>query len=140
MTTEPEAWVTCAWCRRTLPLTEAIDEGWWPDWWDGDTCHDSSACPTCAANHHLQQDGDGEMGLRTGHPLPEDEQRMDLENAVRQGNPPEHVAEILRQFHEANRDKPRGFVDAMTELVCSGSIVLYLDNGILTAKRPELLN
>ena len=29
---EPERWATCAWCRRTVPLDKAIDEGWVPDW------------------------------------------------------------------------------------------------------------
>ncbi len=69
---EPERWATCAWCRRTVPLEEAIDEGWLPDWWHGDDCHSSPACPTCAAEH-LEDDGTGEMVLRPGHPLPEGE-------------------------------------------------------------------
>ncbi len=69
---EPERWATCAWCRRTVSLDQAIDEGWIPDWWDGDTCHDSPACTTCAAEP-LERAPDGEMALRSGHPLPEGE-------------------------------------------------------------------
>ncbi len=42
---EQERWATCAWCRRTVPLGDAIDEGWVPDWWDGDTCHSAAAWP-----------------------------------------------------------------------------------------------
>jgi hypothetical protein len=69
---EPEHWATCAWCRRTVPLGEAIDEGWIPDWWDGDTCHSAPACASCAAKH-LYEAPDGEMALRPGHDLPEGE-------------------------------------------------------------------
>lgn len=72
MTTEsePEYWATCCWCRRTVPLDEAIDEGWEPDWWNGDVNHSEPACTSCAAIH-LQEEADGEMALRPGHPLPQ---------------------------------------------------------------------
>ncbi len=69
---EPERWATCPWCRRTVPLDQAIDEGRCPEWWDGDTGHSSPACATCAAEH-LERAPDGEMTLRPGHPLPEGE-------------------------------------------------------------------
>jgi hypothetical protein len=68
---EPEHWATCAWCRRTVPLGEAIDEGWLPEWWHGDVAH-GPACPSCAAKH-LEDDCAGEMVLRPGHALPEGE-------------------------------------------------------------------
>lgn len=64
---------TCAWCRRTVPLGQAIDEGWFPEWWDqSGVCHSRPTCPVCAAKH-LQEDESGEMGLRPGHPLPEEQ-------------------------------------------------------------------
>lgn len=63
---DEETWVTCCWCRRTLPLDEAIDEGWVPDWWDGDVNHGEPACAECAAAH-LELASDGEMALRPGH-------------------------------------------------------------------------
>jgi hypothetical protein len=28
---DPEFWATCVWCRRTVPLGEALDEGWTPE-------------------------------------------------------------------------------------------------------------
>jgi len=67
---EPERWATCAWCRKTVTLGAAIDEGWIPEWWHGNECHSSPTCTACAAEH-LHDDGTGELVLRPGHPLPE---------------------------------------------------------------------
>jgi hypothetical protein len=69
---EPEHWATCVWCPRTVPLGEAIDEGWTPEWWHGEVSHSAPACTSCAAKH-LEEDADGEMVLKPGHPLPEGE-------------------------------------------------------------------
>ena len=69
---EPERWATCAWCRRTVSLDEAIDESWVPDWWHGDVSHSVPACTSCTAKH-LEVDADGETVLRPGHSLPEGE-------------------------------------------------------------------
>jgi hypothetical protein len=53
-----------------VPLGEAIDERWTPEWWDGDVSHSAPACASCAAKH-LEEDGAGEMVLRPSHALPE---------------------------------------------------------------------
>lgn len=66
---EPRRWATCAWCRVSVPLEDAIYGGWVPGWWCGDVCDGSPACPACAADH-LEQDASGEMVLKPGHPVP----------------------------------------------------------------------
>jgi hypothetical protein len=66
---------------------------------------------------------------------------MILEQAIARTNPPQDCAEVLRQFHEANQEKPDDFVEAMVEMICSGEIVLYLDKErMLTIKAPHLTN
>jgi hypothetical protein len=69
---EPELWATCAFCHRTLPLGEAINEGWVPAWWLGAGQHPDPACADCIVKH-LDEDSDGELVLKPGHALPESE-------------------------------------------------------------------
>ncbi len=66
---DPRRWARCAWCRVTVPLEDAIEGGWAPDWWHGDECHDLPAGPGCAADH-LEQDASGETALKPGHHVP----------------------------------------------------------------------
>jgi hypothetical protein len=66
---------------------------------------------------------------------------MILEQAIARRNAPEDCAEVLRQFQEANQGKPDDFVEAMAEMICSGEVVLYLDQDrMLTIKAPHLTN
>lgn len=72
---QPEAdrWATCAFCGMSMKLGDAIDAGWIPEFYDADVCHSCPTCPACI-DEHLQRDSDGEMELKPGHSLPEDEQ------------------------------------------------------------------
>ena len=66
---------------------------------------------------------------------------MTLEQAIAKTNPPEDCAEMLRQFHDSNQGQPDDFVEAMVAMICSGEVVLYLDQpGKLTIKAPHLTN
>jgi hypothetical protein len=66
---------------------------------------------------------------------------MILEEAIARINPPGDREEVLRQFNEANEGKPEGYVEAMTDMICSGEVVVYLDQErILTVKGPHLTN
>jgi hypothetical protein len=66
---------------------------------------------------------------------------MILEEAIARTNPPGDRKEVLRQFNEANAGKPDGYVEAMTDMICSGEVVVYLDQErILIIKAPHLTN
>ena len=66
---------------------------------------------------------------------------MILEQAIARTNPPQDFAEVMRQFHEANHGKPDDFVATMVEMICSGEVVVYLDQDrMLTLKAPHLTN
>ena len=56
-------------------------------------------------------------------------------------NSPEDCAEVLHQFHDASQGQPADFVEAMVAMICSGEVVLYLDQDRkLTIKAPHLTN
>jgi hypothetical protein len=66
---------------------------------------------------------------------------MNLEQAIAETNSPKDFAEVLRQFHDNNHGQPADFVAAMVAMICSGEVVLYLDQDCkLTVKAPYLTN
>ena len=52
---------------------------------------------------------------------------MNFRDAIRRTNPPQDHKEILRQFRQQNAGMPQEFVQAMQQMVCEGSVRLYLD-------------
>ena len=65
-----------------------------------------------------------------------------VEEAVRDQHPsPGDAERILRLWRKDNRGQPEGMVEAMTELVCQGTVVLSLgEDGRVLAELPHLAN
>jgi hypothetical protein len=61
-----------------------------------------------------------------------------IEEAIRDQHSPQDAERILALWEEANRGEPEDMAEAMTELVCKGTIVLSLDEeGQLVARMPH---
>jgi hypothetical protein len=60
----------CCFCGKVVePDEEAIEEGWYPDFWHHEVQYQGPICPDCQ-KEHLETDEDGEFILKVGHPLP----------------------------------------------------------------------
>ncbi len=60
----------CCFCGRTVEsIEEAIELGWYPDFWVGDTNYQGPICAECQSAH-LDTDTDGEYVLKQGHSVP----------------------------------------------------------------------
>jgi hypothetical protein len=60
----------CCFCgEEAESVEEAIELGWYPDFWQGDVNWQGPVCPECQTEH-LFTDADGEYVLKPDHPLP----------------------------------------------------------------------
>ncbi len=61
----------CVFCSAHLDSQdEAIEAGWWPSFWAGETDYEGPVCGDCTAKVLVMSE-DGEMVLRAGVPVPE---------------------------------------------------------------------
>jgi len=62
--------VKCCFCEKEVESVEqAVELGWYPDFWQGEVNYQGPICPECQ-NEHLLTDEDGEYVLKPDHPLP----------------------------------------------------------------------
>jgi hypothetical protein len=62
--------VQCCFCGREVEsVEEAVELGWYPDFWHGETNYQGPVCPECQLEH-LVTDEDGEYSLKPDHALP----------------------------------------------------------------------
>jgi hypothetical protein len=60
----------CCFCGKYAEdIEEAIDDGWYPDFWHLEINYQGPICPDCQCEH-LETDKDGEFVLKEGHVLP----------------------------------------------------------------------
>lgn len=60
----------CCFCGKEVDsIHEAVELGWYPDFWVGQTNYQGPVCAECQTEH-LFTDESGEYVLKTGHPLP----------------------------------------------------------------------
>jgi hypothetical protein len=60
----------CCFCGKYAEdIEEAIDDGWYPDFWHLEINYQGPICPDCQWEH-LETDTDGEFILKKGHTLP----------------------------------------------------------------------
>jgi len=60
----------CCFCGKNVEFIEqAIDLGWYPDFWHGETNYQGPVCAECQ-QEHLFADESGEYVLKEGHALP----------------------------------------------------------------------
>jgi len=60
----------CCFCgKEAASILEAIDLGWYPDFWQGETNFQGPVCAECQ-HEHLFVDDSGEYVLKEGHSLP----------------------------------------------------------------------
>ena len=61
----------CCFCRKHVDdIEDAVEAGWWPDFWHAGTNYEGPVCPACS-NKHLTFDASGDADLRTGSALPD---------------------------------------------------------------------
>ena len=69
--------MNCAFCgKHAKSVQEAIELGWYPDYWVGEANYQGPVCPDCI-QEHLTADEDGSYVLKPGHPLPPSAIRQD---------------------------------------------------------------
>jgi hypothetical protein len=62
--------VKCCSCEKPVEsLLQAVEIGWYPDFWDGAVNYQGPVCPECQTEH-LFADEDGQLRLKPDHPLP----------------------------------------------------------------------
>jgi len=62
--------VKCCFCGKQVEsIEQAIDLGWYPDFWHGETNYQGPVCAECQ-QEHLSADESGEYVLKEGHALP----------------------------------------------------------------------
>jgi hypothetical protein len=62
--------VKCCFCGKEVEsIPEAIEAGWYPDFWVGETNYQGPICSECQ-EEHLFADESGEYVLKEGHALP----------------------------------------------------------------------
>jgi hypothetical protein len=67
----------CVFCGKKVgSIDEAIEAGWYPDFWRGDTQYQGPVCYECQTEHLFVDEG-GEYVLKPDHPLPAAAVRMD---------------------------------------------------------------
>ncbi len=67
----------CAFCgKEAKSVQEAIELGWYPDYWVGEANYQGPVCPDCI-QEHLSADEDGSFVLKPGHPRPPSAIRQD---------------------------------------------------------------
>jgi len=60
----------CCFCGKEIDsIHEAIELGWYPDFWVGQTNYQGPVCPECQTEH-LFTDAEGEYELKPDHSLP----------------------------------------------------------------------
>jgi hypothetical protein len=60
----------CCFCAKEMgSIDEAVELGWYPDFWQGHTNYQGPVCPECQ-KEHLNTGDDGEYELKPGHPVP----------------------------------------------------------------------
>ena len=60
----------CVFCGKEIgSVDEAVESGWLPDFWRGDTTYEGPVCPECQ-QEHLFAAATGDWELKPGHPLP----------------------------------------------------------------------
>ena len=60
----------CAFCEKEVESAEeAVELGWYPDFWVGEVNYQGPICPECQ-KEHLVTDADGEFVLKPDHPSP----------------------------------------------------------------------
>jgi hypothetical protein len=60
----------CCFCGKEAgSIEQAIELGWYPDFWVGHTNYQGPVCAECQSEH-LVADESGEYVLKSGHPLP----------------------------------------------------------------------
>jgi hypothetical protein len=65
-----EGVMICVFCSAHLDdRDQAVEAGWWPDFYAGDVCHEGPVCLACS-QRFLVMAGHGEMELRPGVGLP----------------------------------------------------------------------
>jgi hypothetical protein len=71
--------MNCCFCGKEVESVEqAVELGWYPDFWQGDVNYQGPVCPECQTEH-LFTDADGEYVLKPDHSLPPMAVRMDTE-------------------------------------------------------------
>ena len=62
----------CCFCGQYVKdIEEAVEEGFYPDFWHHEVQYQGPVCPDCQ-KEHLETDEDGEFILKAGHSLPPD--------------------------------------------------------------------
>ena len=60
----------CVFCAKDVEsVDEAVELGWFPEFWQGETNYQGPVCPECQ-KEHLFTDEDGEYVLKPDQPLP----------------------------------------------------------------------
>ena len=68
--------MNCAFCGKEVDsVDEAVELGWYPDFWVGERNYNGPICPDCF-REHLFIDPDGECVLKADHPLPKGAVRL----------------------------------------------------------------
>ena len=71
--------MNCCFCGKEVESVEqAVELGWYPDFWQGDVNYQGPVCPECQTEH-LFTDADGEYVLKPDHSLPPMAVRMGVE-------------------------------------------------------------
>jgi hypothetical protein len=62
--------VKCCFCQKEIEsIEQAVELGWYPEFWRGSVSYQGPVCPECQ-ERHLFTDTDGEYVLKPDHPLP----------------------------------------------------------------------
>ena len=68
----------CVFCLKEIDsINEAVELGWYPDFWVGETNYQGPVCPDCQ-KEHLLLETDGEFALKPDHAVPPLAERSDL--------------------------------------------------------------
>ena len=60
----------CVFCAKEIgSVDEAVESGWLPDFWQGDTEYQGPVCPECQSEHLLAA-ATGDWELRPGNAVP----------------------------------------------------------------------
>ena len=60
----------CVFCGKQIESVEkAVEQDWYPDFWDCERHYQGPVCPQCVEEHLLTAD-DGEYALKPGHAVP----------------------------------------------------------------------
>ena len=74
----------CCFCAKEIEsIEEAVELGWYPDFWQGDVNYQGPVCPDCQ-QEHLFTDESGEYVLKPDHSLPQAAERLGCIGARRE--------------------------------------------------------